>query len=141
MMNKIGSTWSKWDLHIHSDASDGQLNCQEIVDEAVKAGLSCIALTDHHTVKNIDDIRELAKAKGLYAIAGVEFRTEYGKKSVHMIGLFPETYKGISLNSKNLYDLVLAPLDLTWARIVNEGKNEATQLKGSRLWIFLMEEV
>lgn len=123
MMNKIGSTWSKWDLHIHSDASDGQLNCQEIVDEAVKAGLSCIALTDHHTVKNIDDIRELAKAKGLYAIAGVEFRTEYGKKSVHMIGLFPETYKGISLNSKNLYDLVLAPLDLTRARIVNEGRN------------------
>lgn len=122
-MNKIGSTWNKWDLHIHSDASDGQLTCQEIVDEAVKAGLSCIALTDHHTVKNVDQIRQLAKAKGIYAIAGVEFRTEYGKKSVHMIGLFPERHNGIELDSQNLYDLVLAPLSLTRARIVNEGRN------------------
>lgn len=121
-MKKIGSTWNKWDLHIHSNASDGQQTCQEIVDDAVKAGLKCIALTDHHTAKNIDEIRALAAAKGIYAIAGVEFRTEYGKSSVHMVGLFPETWNGIELNSKNIHDLILAPLNLSHALIVNEGR-------------------
>ena len=24
MENKIGSTWKKWNLHIHTDASDGK---------------------------------------------------------------------------------------------------------------------
>lgn len=134
MVNKIGSIWSKWDLHIHSDASDGQLSCQEIVDEADKAGLRCIALTDHHTVKNVDMIRQLSKSKGIYAIAGIEFRTEYGKKSVHMIGLFPETYNGINLDSTNLYDLVLAPLNLTRARIINEGRSECNSTDEEELF-------
>ena len=31
---KYGSIWNKWDLHIHSDASDGKMNCQEIIDKA-----------------------------------------------------------------------------------------------------------
>lgn len=30
-MKDIGSIWNKWDLHIHSDASDGKMNCQEII--------------------------------------------------------------------------------------------------------------
>ena len=53
-MKDIGSIWNKWDLHIHSDASDGKMNCQEIIDKAKEEKLSVIALTDHHTVKNID---------------------------------------------------------------------------------------
>lgn len=52
-MKDIGSIWNKWDLHIHSDASDGKMNCQEIIDKAKEEKLSVIALTDHHTVKNI----------------------------------------------------------------------------------------
>ena len=57
-MKDIGSIWNKWDLHIHSDASDGKMNCQEIIDKAKEEKLSVIALTDHHTVKNIDKIKE-----------------------------------------------------------------------------------
>ena len=47
-MKDIGSIWNKWDLHIHSDASDGKMNCQEIIDKAKEEKLSVIALTDHH---------------------------------------------------------------------------------------------
>ena len=46
-MKDIGSIWNKWDLHIHSDASDGKMNCQEIIDKAKEEKLSVIALTDH----------------------------------------------------------------------------------------------
>ena len=34
MYNKFGSLWHQWDLHIHTDASDGKGTCQEILNEA-----------------------------------------------------------------------------------------------------------
>ena len=89
-MKSIGSIWNKWDLHIHSDASDGKMNCQEIIDKAKEEKLAVIALTDHHTVKNIDIIKKLADKEHITVLSGIEFRTEYGQKSVHMIGLFPD---------------------------------------------------
>ena len=37
------------DLHVHSNASDGTLSPAQVVNEAARAGLSAIALTDHDT--------------------------------------------------------------------------------------------
>ena len=54
-----GSEWRKWDLHIHSTASDGSASPQEIIEEAVSKRISVIALTDHHTAKNVDEIKQL----------------------------------------------------------------------------------
>lgn len=125
-MNYGGSTWSKWDLHIHSDASDGKQTPQQIVDEAVKKGISVIALTDHHTVSNIDAIKEYAASKNVVVISGIEFRTEYGRSSVHMIGLFPEKSGNTTLNQKELEDLILSPLDLSRTSIVSKGGEEKT---------------
>ena len=48
-----GSEWRKWDLHIHSTASDGTATPAEIIEEAKSKGLSVIALTDHHSVSNM----------------------------------------------------------------------------------------
>jgi predicted metal-dependent phosphoesterase TrpH len=64
---KRGSEWRKWDLHIHSDTSDGKMTCKQIVDKAIENGIDVIALTDHHTFKNIDTIRgRLTKRKLTY---------------------------------------------------------------------------
>lgn len=90
MNSKFGSLWRKWDLHIHTNASDGKGNCQEILNEAAVKQVSCIAVTDHHTVANIDLMKSLSEPMKINVISGVEFRTEYGKASVHMIGLFPD---------------------------------------------------
>lgn len=120
--NNSGSIWRKWDLHIHSNASDGKGTPEQIVDEAISKDISVIALTDHHTAKNIDTIKSIGKSKGITVISGIEFRTEYGSKSVHMIGLFPDSFNGIELNSKTLHDLVLSKLDLSETRIISEGK-------------------
>lgn len=117
-----GSEWSKWDLHIHSNASDGEGTPQEIIAKAKEKGLSTIALTDHHTAKNIDAIKEEAKKEGITVISGIEFRTEYGNKSVHMIGLFPDKFGNVVLNSKGLHDLILSPLELSETRIISKGK-------------------
>lgn len=89
-----GSEWRKWDLHIHTTASDGKATPSDVVEQALAAGVSVIAITDHHTAANVDEVKSLAKATGgrLSVISGIEFRTELGKSSVHMIGLFPDVY-------------------------------------------------
>lgn len=122
--NYRGSIWSKWDLHTHSNASDGKQTPQQIVDEAANKGISVIALTDHHTVSNIDVIKQYAKSKNVTVISGIEFRTEYGAKSVHMIGLFPEQWGKITLNQKGLEELVLNQLGLSRTAIIAKGKEE-----------------
>jgi predicted metal-dependent phosphoesterase TrpH len=66
-----GSEWRKWDLHIHSTASDGTATPAEIIEEAKSKGLSVIALTDHHSVSNIDEIKLLGNKEGITVISGI----------------------------------------------------------------------
>lgn len=122
MQNKLGSLWHQWDLHIHTDASDGKGSCQEILNEAVAKKVSCIAVTDHHTVANIDLMKSLAESMNVKVISGVEFRTEYGKASVHMIGLFPDEYNGTKLDAYFLTENVLNPLGITRSKMISKGK-------------------
>lgn len=117
-----GSEWRRWDLHIHSNASDGKATPKEIIDKAKEAKLSVIALTDHHTAKNIDETKTLGQENGISVISGIEFRTEYGEKSVHIIGLFPETHNGTVLNQAALHNLILSPLGLSETHIIAKGK-------------------
>ena len=127
-LNYAGSQWAKWDLHIHSNASDGNGTPQQIIEKAKEKGLSVIALTDHHTVKNIDEIKKLGNENNITVISGIEFRTEYGSKSVHMIGLFPNEYNGIKLTQQALNDLILVPLNLSETIIKTKGKEEDSAL-------------
>jgi energy-coupling factor transporter ATP-binding protein EcfA2 len=118
-----GSEWRKWDLHIHSNASDGSSSPTEIIEEASNKRIDVIALTDHHTVKNIDETKQLGEKKGIKVISGIEFRTEYGSSSVHMIGLFPDFYNGIKIDSKFLHDQILCLLNLSDINIISKGNN------------------
>lgn len=127
-LNYAGSQWNKWDLHIHSNASDGNGTPQQIIQKAKEKGLSVIALTDHHTVKNIDEMKALGYENNITVISGIEFRTEYGAKSVHMIGLFPDEYNGIKLTQQALNELILVPLNLSETIIKAKGKAEDSSL-------------
>lgn len=46
-----GSEWRKWDLHIHSTASDGTATPAEIIEEAKSKGLSVIVVVLCNTCK------------------------------------------------------------------------------------------
>lgn len=109
---------------MHSTASDGSATPKELVDEAVKKKIEIIALTDHHTVDNIDEIKSYGEEQGIKVISGIEFRTEYGQKSVHMIGLFPDSYNGLPLTQAALNDLILSPLNLSKTQVREAGRAE-----------------
>ena len=119
-----GSEWRKWDLHIHTQASDGHGMCEEILAEAKNKGVSCLAITDHHTFANIDVMKGLASMYGITIISGVEFRTEYGSESVHMIGLFPDEFEGIKLTADFLHDTILSPLGVSKSVIIAKGHED-----------------
>lgn len=118
-----GSEWRKWDLHNHTVASDGKMTCEQILEAAKENGISCLAITDHHTFESVDNMKYLAKGSDVHVISGVEFRTEYGSSSVHMIGLFPDEYNGVKLTSDFLYENILCKLGLSKSSIVEKGRN------------------
>lgn len=132
--NSRGSEWRKYDLHMHSTASDGRATARELVNEAVNKGIAVIALTDHHTVDALDKAKAYGKEKGITVISGIEFRTEYGQKSVHMIGLFPDYFKGQKLDQSALNDLILAPLDLSRTQIIMKGKENHPEYSNEKAY-------
>lgn len=76
------------DLHVHSTYSDGTLTPTQLVDEALRMGLSAMALTDHDTVAGIPEAIEAGNQKGLEIIPGIEISTSYKDKEIHIVGLF-----------------------------------------------------
>ncbi len=76
------------DLHLHSNCSDGTLAPRELVSLAKEKGLGAIALTDHNTVKGLDDFLFAGKEAGIETTPGIEITAEYGGKEVHIVGLF-----------------------------------------------------
>ena len=123
-----GSEWRKWDLHVHTPASDGTGTPEEIVSKAISENLSVIAITDHHSVAYIDEVKKAAKGKPLTILSGIEFRSEYGSKSVHFIAYFPEMYKTIELNAQSLHDLILSKLGVSRTAIIAKGKEADASL-------------
>lgn len=86
------------DLHTHSVFSDGTCTPAEIIDSAISAGLSAIALSDHNTALGLPDFLAYAEGKSIEAVAGVEFSVDYDGKELHLLGLFipPEHFDGIN---------------------------------------------
>lgn len=118
----IGSMWRRWDLHIHTIASDGKGTCAQVIAEAINKNLSCIAVTDHHTFASVDEMKTIGNNNNISVFSGVEFRTEYGDESVHMIGLFPDEYNGTKLSAQYLHDNILSPLGLSRTLIIEKGR-------------------
>ena len=76
------------DLHTHSNASDGILSPEGLVDLAVAAGVDALALTDHDTAGGIDAFVAAGKATGLEVVPGVEISTEHALGSLHILGYY-----------------------------------------------------
>ncbi len=88
MHGVTGSAFKKADLHVHTPKSmcysDKSITMEQIVDAALATSLEVIAITDHNTVEAIDDIRQIARKKGLFVFPGVELSMKGG----HVIAIF-----------------------------------------------------
>ncbi len=73
------------DLHLHSTISDGESTPTEIVERAVAARLTAMALTDHDTFEGIAEARSAAAGKIAF-VPGVEMSVSWDDdRSFHML--------------------------------------------------------
>lgn len=78
-----------YDLHSHTQASDGLLSPEELVHRAVEMRIGTLAITDHDTTSAIPAARaEIARAGlDLTLINGVEISTLWENHEIHIVGL------------------------------------------------------
>jgi len=75
-----------FDMHIHTTASDGLCDIDEIIELAQAAGLDGVAITDHDTVDGLAEAEQKAKEKGLPLIPGIELSADWQGVDVHILG-------------------------------------------------------
>lgn len=71
------------DFHVHTVNSDGAYRTGEVVDLCRRAGLDFVALTDHNTVRQND---EICAVEGITAIAGMEYTNYRGHANLYFPG-------------------------------------------------------
>jgi predicted metal-dependent phosphoesterase TrpH len=85
------------DLHLHTNLSDGTFTPEELVAQALKHELACIALTDHDTVEGCARAAAACGLAGIEFIPGTELTAEQDETEVHLLGYFLDTYNELLL--------------------------------------------
>jgi len=76
-----------YDLHCHSNISDGTLTPAELVNRAAGRGVKVMALTDHDDVDGLDEARATSAQHGMAFINGVEVSVSWRTHTLHIVGL------------------------------------------------------
>lgn len=75
------------DLHMHSLYSDdGEFSPEEIIKIGKREEMEIMALTDHNSVKGVDEMIKYGKEAGIKVISGVEIDCVYKGINLHMLG-------------------------------------------------------
>ena len=91
------------DLHIHTYFSDGASSPQEVVNDALVAGLSCIAITDHDIVQGVAFAIEAALPHALEVVPGIELSSEFENCDIHILGYFIDYKQGLLLEKIDVF--------------------------------------
>ena len=88
-----------YDLHTHSNFSDGTLPPEKLIREAKEAGLTLLALADHDSVAGIPRAAAEAKRLGLPFLAATELEADFSAE-LHILGL------GVDTEGRKLTELI-----------------------------------
>lgn len=127
----------KADLHIHTEySSDGEFEVNNIIDKCIANGVDTFALTDHNTVKAINDVSPDV-LRGINFIPGIEIDCNYKGTDLHLLGYnidwkscdFIELEKDISAKVMNSFTQMIINLDklglkVDAERVLEKGKGK-----------------
>ncbi len=77
------------DLHAHSTASDGRHAPAEVVALASERGVRVLALTDHDTLRGVDEARAAGLIHDVHVIAGIEISAKHPAQC-HLLAWLPD---------------------------------------------------
>lgn len=72
------TNWMPFELHTHTNHSDGSHTLMELSRSAKEAGFNGIALTDHNTISGLMNREDVMNQTGIHIIRGLEWTTFYG---------------------------------------------------------------
>lgn len=81
-------TQHNFDLHTHSNASDGSYAPAELVKLAAESGVTTLALTDHDTVSGVSEAVNAGAEFGVNVIKGVEISIDFSPGTMHICGYY-----------------------------------------------------
>jgi len=77
---------TKYDLHCHSNISDGTYSPKEIIHMAAQSGIDLLALSDHDTMDGVPEAVAEGKKLGVTVLPAVELDNEW-REELHILGL------------------------------------------------------
>jgi len=125
------------DLHAHSNMSDGLDSPAELVENAAKAGVSTLAITDHDTTLGWDEAITAGRRHGVRIIPGIEVSTRQlidddRSISVHILAYLPDP-KNLELvqelertrnsrieRAKKMVNLLAEDYPITWEMVISQ---------------------
>lgn len=90
----------KIDLHTHTNASDGIMSPQNLVDHAEANGVKVLAISDHDTVNALPAALNYAAGRAIEIVPAIELSIDFNKSGTfHLVGMFID-YENKPLKSK-----------------------------------------
>ena len=94
----------KADLHCHTTISDGSLGISDVIRQADRNNVRCLAITDHDSLASLSRSAVLGKRYNVNVIPAVEFSAfdNERKKKVHILCYMPakpDRLEGLCLRS------------------------------------------
>ncbi|HEY2642637.1 MAG TPA: PHP domain-containing protein [Galbitalea sp.] len=126
------------DLHTHSSVSDGTETPTELIEAAVEARLTAVAITDHDSTAGWREAFDAARGTGLLVIPGMELSTNQGPASVHMLAylfdpanpsIVAETRKirdGRMHRAERIVERISKDYGITWADVLAQSVDGGT---------------
>lgn len=90
---------AKFDLHLHSNFSDGSDSIKELLNNIISSDIKIFALTDHDTVAGFNEIKNMIPQDTNF-IPGTELTCESNNISCHILGF------NIDCNNQELLNLI-----------------------------------
>lgn len=88
------------DLHVHTTASDGQYTPAQIIQKAAEKNIKVIAITDHDTIRGLQEALQEGKKQGITVVPGIELNITFPTGEFHLLG------HGLKEPSKSLLYIV-----------------------------------
>lgn len=76
----------KADMHVHTVASDGLFTPEDVAENAIKANLGLVVVTDHDTVFNTQKFNTVCEKAQLKTVSGIEISAYVGDVKIHTLG-------------------------------------------------------
>ena len=129
----------KYDLHLHTTASDGRLTPSQVVVLALERGMEVISITDHDSVSGVGEALDAAgSGERITVVPGVEINTDLSTGELHVLGYFIDYLdeelvtaltrireSRVGRAQKMLAKLRELGMPLEWQRVLDMAKGES----------------